>query len=232
MTQRLQQAGRALAAAVLASTFTVASAATGSAQASAPQVGGATAPVPMPGGPATPASAAVSTTPTADPNAPPPGYVIGADDVLTIRVWQDEKMSGDVLVRPDGKVTLALVNDIQAAGLTPDQFRLALTAAAEKFIEGPTVNVTVKQINSRRIYVQGAVNKPGPYQLSGRMDVLQMLAMAGGLTEYADKGNIGIFRTENGKQVRYRFNWDEVNDGKRLQQNIELKVGDTIVVKE
>lgn len=222
MTQRLRHAGRPLVAAVLATTLTMALTATASAQTPAPQAGGSAA-APMPAGTA---------PPPADPNAPPPGYVIGADDLLTIKVWQDEKMSGDVLVRPDGKVTLALVNDIQAAGLTPDQFRLALTTAAEKFIEGPTVNVTVKQINSRKVYIQGAVNKPGPYQLSGRMDVLQMLSMAGGLTEYADKGNIGIFRTENGKQVRYRFNWNEVVDGKRLQQNIELKVGDTIVVKE
>jgi polysaccharide export outer membrane protein len=191
------------------------------------------APMPRPADSTAPAPAGVGQPPAAaSPNTPPPDYVIGADDILTVRVWQDDKMSGDVVVRPDGKVTLALISDIHAAGLTPEQFRAAIAEAAEKFVASPTVDVVVKQINSRKVYVTGEVNKPGTYPLSGSLTVLQMLSLAGGLTEYADKGNIGIFRDENGKQVRYRFNYNEVMDGKRLQQNIVLKVGDTIVVKD
>jgi polysaccharide export outer membrane protein len=191
------------------------------------------APAPRPADSTPPAAAGVGQPPAAaNPNTPPSDYVIGADDILTVRVWQDDKMSGDVVVRPDGKVTLALINDIHAAGLTPEQFRAAIAAAAEKFVASPTVDVVVKQINSRKVFVTGEVAKPGTYALSGSMTVLQMLALAGGVTEYADKGNIGIFRDENGKQVRYRFNYNEVMEGKRLQQNIVLKVGDTIVVKD
>jgi polysaccharide export outer membrane protein len=190
-------------------------------------------PMPRPVDSTAPAPAGVGQPPAvANPNTPPPDYVIGADDILTVRVWQDDKMSGDVVVRPDGKVTLALINDIHAAGLTPEQFRAAIAAAAEKFVAAPTVDVVVKQINSRKVFVTGEVAKPGTYALSGSMTVLQMLALAGGVTEYADKGNIGIFRDESGKQVRYRFNYNEVMEGKRLQQNIVLKVGDTIVVKD
>jgi polysaccharide export outer membrane protein len=187
---------------------------------------------PMPAGTVAPAPAGVAQAPAEDPNAPPSDYLIGPDDILTITFWNDEKMSGDVVVRPDGKISLQLLNEIQAAGLTPEQLRLRLVEAASKISREPVVNVTVKQINSRRVFVSGEVNKPGPYPLTGRMTVLQMLSLAGCCTEYADKGNIGVFREENGRQVRYRFNYNEVMDGKKLEQNILLKVGDTIVVKE
>ena len=160
----------------------------------------------------------------------PAGYVIGPDDVLTVVFWREKELSSEVAVRPDGKITLPLVNDIQAAGLTPEQLRDELTKAAEKFVEGPTVTVVVKQINSRKVFVTGMVSKPGPYPLMGPTTVLQLIATAGGLHEFADKKNIQILRTVNGKQTAIRFNYEDVRKGKNLQQNIELKPGDTIIV--
>jgi polysaccharide export outer membrane protein len=187
-------------------------------------------PVPSPSAP--PSAAGVAMTPTEDPNAVPTDYVIGVDDILTISFWRDEAMSSDVVVRPDGKITLPLLNEIDAIGLRPEELRLRITEAASKIIEGPTVNVIVKQINSRKVFVMGEVRQTGPYALSGRMDVLQVLTLAGGLTEYANKGDISILRTENGERKRFKFNYNDVVQGKNLEQNIELKPGDTIVVRD
>ena len=203
----------------------------------APRVGAQapSAPPPAPAGSTAPAPAGVVQAPAVAPNTPPSDYVIGADDILTVKIWQDEKMSGDVVVRPDGKISLSLLNEIQAAGLTPEQFREAVTVAASKFIEGPpTVDVIVKQINSRRVFVTGEVNKPGPYPLSSRMTVMQMVAMAGGPTQYADKSKVTILRTENGKTTILKVNYNDImkGNGKALTQNYELKVGDIVNVPE
>jgi polysaccharide export outer membrane protein len=168
------------------------------------------------------------TVPTGVPT--PADYVIGPDDVLSVVFWREKDMSSEVAVRPDGKISLPLLNDVQAAGLTPDQLRLALTEAASKFVEEPTVSVVVKTINSRKVFVTGQVNKPGPYPLSGPSTVLQMISTAGGLLEYAKAKNILIMRTENGKPVSFKFNYKDVSQGKNLKQNIELKPGDTIIV--
>ena len=159
-----------------------------------------------------------------------PDYVIGPDDVLTVIVWRDKDMSGEVAVRPDGKISLPLVNDVQAAGLTPDQLRAQVTEAMTKFVEEPNVTVVVKAINSRKIFVTGQVGKPGPYPLMGTMSVMQALSLAGGVLEYADTENISILRNAGGKQDSFRFNYKEVTKRKNLKQNIELKPGDTIVV--
>ena len=161
---------------------------------------------------------------------PPPDYVIGPDDVLTVVFWREKELSSEVAVRPDGKITLPLMNDVQAAGLTPEQLRDELTKAAEKYVEGPTVTVVVKAINSRKVFVTGQVGKPGPYPLTGPTTILQLISMAGGLLEYADSKNILILRIENGKPVSYKFNYKDVSKGKNLKQNIELKPGDTIIV--
>ena len=161
---------------------------------------------------------------------PPPDYVIGPDDMLTIVFWRDKDMSTDVAVRPDGKISLPLVNEIQAAGLTPEQLRLTVTEAASKLIEDPTVSVVVRQINSRRVFVIGQVAKPGPYPLTGPTTVLQMIAIAGGLLEYADAKNVLIMRNEGGEPLSSKFNYKDVSKGKNLKQNIELKPGDTIIV--
>lgn len=161
---------------------------------------------------------------------PPPGYVIGYDDVLSIVFWLEKDMSAEVIVRPDGKITLPLINDIQALGLTPEQLRVAIQTEAEKFVEDATVSVMVKAINSRKVFITGAVEKPGPYPLTGPTTVLQLIATAGGLSEWAKSKDIVILRNENGKLTTFRFNYNNVQ--KNFRQNIELKPGDTVVVPQ
>jgi polysaccharide export outer membrane protein len=161
---------------------------------------------------------------------PPADYVIGIDDALEVVYWREKDMSAAVIVRPDGNISLPLVNDILAAGLTPEELRQQVVTAASKFVEDPTVSVVVKAINSRKVYVMGQVAKPGPYPLMDSTSVLQMLATAGGLNEYAKSEKITVVRKENDKEVPHRFNYKNVSEGKSLQQNIELKPGDTIIV--
>jgi polysaccharide export outer membrane protein len=161
---------------------------------------------------------------------PPPGYVIGPEDVLSILFWREKDLSSDVMVRPDGMISLPLLNDIQAAGLTTDELREKVMTEANKFVEDPNATVVVKQINSRKVYITGQVSKPGAYPLVGPMSVLQLIAMAGGLLEYADREKISIMRTEKGNPVAYSFNYNWVIARKNLRQNIELKPGDTILV--
>jgi polysaccharide biosynthesis/export protein len=161
---------------------------------------------------------------------PPVDYVIGPDDVLAVVFWREEKMSGEVVVRPDGMVSLPLINDIQAAGLTVDQFRAQVSKAAERYITEPAVAVLVRGINSRKVFVTGQVNRPGPFPMNHPLTVLQMLALAGGLTEFAKSKDIIVMRTEGAQTKSYRFNYKDVIKGKNLQQNILLKPGDTIVV--
>jgi polysaccharide export outer membrane protein len=161
---------------------------------------------------------------------PPPGYTIGQDDNLAIVFWREKDLSAEVVVRPDGMISLPLLNDIRAEGLTPDQLRQTLTTAAAKFVEEPTVTVVVKAINSRKVSITGQVAKPGLYPLTGPTTVLQLIATAGGVAEYADKEKILVIRTEGGKSVPLKFNYKEVMVGRQLQQNVELKPGDTIIV--
>jgi polysaccharide biosynthesis/export protein len=183
-----------------------------------------------------PTSAGASTASKPAPPAPTPGiptpadYVIGPDDALDVIVWRDKDMSAQVQVRPDGKISLPLVNDIQAAGLTPDQLRETVKTAVARFVTDPSVTIVVRQINSRKVYVTGSVNKPGPFPLSDTMTVLQMLALAGGLSEFANGKEILIMRTERGQTQSFKFNYKDVSKGKNLQQNIVLRPGDTIIV--
>ena len=160
----------------------------------------------------------------------PPDYLIGPEDVLTVVFWRDKDMSGDVAVRPDGKISMPLLNDVQASGLTPEQLRVQLTEEAKKYLEEPTVTIVVKEINSRKVFLMGNVGKPGAYPLSAPTTVLQLIATAGGLLEYAKSKDIRIMRTENGKPVSHKFNYKYVSQGKSLQQNILLKPGDTVIV--
>jgi polysaccharide biosynthesis/export protein len=193
-------------------------------------------PTPAPATPQAPAPAPAPSTPPAPTAAPaqgitpPADYVIGTEDVLQVVVWREPDLSSEVMVRPDGMVSIPLLNDIRASGLTPDQFRQDVTKAAAKFVESPSVTVIVKAINSRKVFITGEVGAPGPYPLGGPTTVLQILAQAGGLREYADSKNITIMRTEGGKVVRLKFNYKDVAKGKGLEQNILLKPGDTIIV--
>ena len=160
----------------------------------------------------------------------PADYVIGAEDVLAIVFWREKDLTSEVVVRPDGRITIPVIQEIEAAGLTPEQLRTKLTEQAQKYVEDPNVTVVVKQINSRRVYITGMVGKAGPYPLTGPVTVVQLIAMAGGLLEYADAKNIRVMRIENGKPVSFAFNYRELEEGRNLQQNIPLKPGDTVIV--
>src|SRR5262245_12197340 len=177
--------------------------------------------------PATPPAAAVAPAGI----TPPEDYVIGPEDQLTIMFWREKDMSADVIVRPDGKITLPLLNEVVASGLTPEQLRVRVTDEAKRYVEDPNATVVVRQINSRKVFVTGQVAKPGAFMLlASKTTVLQLLSMAGGLNEYAKASKISITRTENGKQIRFPFNYKDVVDGKNLKQNIEVKPGDVIIV--
>ncbi len=179
--------------------------------------------------------AASAQTPAQTPPAPagaatPAGYTIGADDVLTIVFWKEPEMSGDAVVRPDGRISLPLLDEIRAAGLTPAQLRVELERAAAKFVRDPNATVVVKQINSLKVFITGMVARPGGYPITARMTVLQLIALAGGLQEYADREHVVVVRLQDGRQTSYRFNYKEVAQQKRIEQNLELRAGDTVLV--
>jgi len=150
--------------------------------------------------------------------------------VLTVVVWREKDLSGDVVVRPDGRITLPLINEVVASGLTPDQLRDRIKEGLGRFVEDPNVTVGVKQINSRKVFITGMVGKPGVFPLTSSMTVLQLLSLAGGLNEFADGKKIVVMRTENGVQRALNFNYQDVRKGKNLKQNIELQAGDTVIV--
>jgi polysaccharide biosynthesis/export protein len=177
-----------------------------------------------------PSSAAAVAAPRATDPVVPPGYIIGTDDLLSIVYWKDKDMSADAQVRPDGRIALPLINEVHAAGLTPDQLREKILEESKKYMEDANITVVVRQINSRKAFITGEVNKPGPYPLTAPTTVMQLIALAGGLREYADSKKIIIMRNDGGKQVSLKFNYKDVTSGKNLQQNIELKPGDTVVV--
>ena len=161
----------------------------------------------------------------------PKDYVIGAQDVLHIVFWSAKELSVEVLVRPDGKISLPILNDLPAAGMTPEQLAGEIAKAATKFVRDPNATVIVKQVNSRKVYVVGEVSKPGPILLGSDMNVLQAIGEAGGFLETAKKGDVAVVRIENGKERRFKFNYNEVVRGKNVEQNIRLLPGDTILVR-
>jgi polysaccharide export outer membrane protein len=160
----------------------------------------------------------------------PRDYVIGPEDVLSIVFWQETALSTDVVVRPDGKISLPLLRDIQAAGHTPEELTAALVKAATKYVARPNATVIVKQINSRKVFVVGQVAKPGAFPLTGEMNVLQAIAMAGDILVYAKSTKVVIVRKEGGRERRLMFNYKDVVKGKNTDQNILLMPGDTVIV--
>jgi polysaccharide biosynthesis/export protein len=180
-----------------------------------------------PSGPAraAPTSGAERTSVIDDPN-----YKIGEQDVLDVSVWKEPDLSRQVPVRPDGKISLPLLNDVQAAGLTPVQLASQITESLNKYMTNPQVTVIVNQVNSQRVYIVGEVTHAGAYVLLPDMTVLQALSNAGGFTPFANVKNIYVLRHQSGKQERLVFNYKEVISGKRTEQNVELKAGDTIIV--
>jgi polysaccharide export outer membrane protein len=179
---------------------------------------------------ATPAAKGATASPAAASADVPADYAVGPEDVLFVNFWKDPEMTGDVTVRPDGRITIPLLGDIEAAGLSPTQLSDVILEKAKKQFKDPTVTVVVKTINSRKVYITGQVANPGAFPLTGPRTVMQLIALAGGLTEYADKKNITINRTEHGKAVSVKFNYNDVAKGKNLSQNIVLKPGDTVLV--
>jgi polysaccharide export outer membrane protein len=170
---------------------------------------------------------ASTSTPT-----PATDFVIGFGDVLTITVWQQRDLAVDVIVRPDGKITLPLLNDVEANGQTPEQLRDRLTRALDPFIADPIVTVAVKAINSRKVYITGGVQKPGPYDLLSPMTVSQLISAAGGLREFVTGKKILVVRTEDGKQIALPFDFTAVASGQNLEQDILLKQNDRVFVPE
>lgn len=163
----------------------------------------------------------------------PAHYVVGPQDVLSVVFWREKEMSADVVVRPDGKISLPLLNDIQAAGLTPEALRHAIAKDAQKYLkelQDSDVTVVVKEINSRKVYVTGQVIRGGEFPLANDMTVLQAISVAGGLLEYADASDIVVVRKEGGREQTFKFNYKDVIKGRNLAQNITLKPGDTIIV--
>ena len=140
-------------------------------------------------------------------------------------------MSHDALVRPDGKISLPLIGDVQAANLTPLQLASEVTKAGRQYVRDARATVIVTAINSRRVYVVGEVGKPGPVQLGNDMTVLQAIGEAGGFLEGANKGDVIIVRRENNQERRYKFDYNDVVKGKNIQQNIKLLPGDMILVR-
>ena len=171
-----------------------------------------------------------SSAPPPAPSSVPADYVIGPEDVLSVVFWGEKDLSGDVVVRPDGKITLPLIKDVAVAGLTPEQVTDVLTKAATKFVANPNATVIVKGINSRKVFVLGQVGKPGPYPLVADTTVLQLIAQAGDVLEYAKAKNIVVVRKEGGHEQRFKFNYPDVLKGKHIEQNILLKPGDTVIV--
>jgi polysaccharide biosynthesis/export protein len=159
-------------------------------------------------------------------------YVLGCGDSLRVTVWRHEEASADAVIMPDGKISLPLVGDMSAAGLTVDELKDELNRKYSEYLTEPHVTITVKETNSLKIYVLGEVTHPGEFKLTSFTDVLQALSMAGGFTMYANKSAIDIIRKEGDKKIKINFNYNEVVKGKNLNQNIPLKPGDVIVVYE
>ncbi|HEY8996934.1 MAG TPA: polysaccharide biosynthesis/export family protein [Edaphobacter sp.] len=175
------------------------------------------------------------TAPAATPPSAPTGagvdaehYVIGAEDNLQITVWKEPTLSGSVPVRPDGRISLVLVGDMQAAGRTPMQLADDITVKLKKYIQDPNVSVVVMSVNSQKIFLVGEVGKVGPVMMTAGMTALQAISAGGGLTPYANAKKIYILRSEGGKQQKIPFNYKAVLKGD--VQGPELKPGDTIVV--
>ena len=158
-----------------------------------------------------------------------PDYIIGPDDVLHIAVWKEADLTATLPVRPDGKISLPLLDDVQAAGLTPQQLANSITERLKKFIADPRVTVVVNQINSKRVYLVGEVTHTGAMPLLANMTVLQAISSAG-LTQFANTKGIYVLRTENGRQQKMPVNYRKLVKGDQINQNYLLKPGDTIVV--
>jgi polysaccharide export outer membrane protein len=181
-------------------------------------------PAPQPAAPPPPAATAPGSAPMIDSS-----YVIGPEDVLQITVWKETTLSGTFPVRPDGMISMVLLGDVKAAGLTPTALGTKLTTDYKKYIQDPLVTVLVQQVNSQRIYIVGEVGRVGPVSLTPGMTPIQAIASAGGLTPYANKKRIYILRGPQGNQEKILFNYKAALKGD-TKQNVTLQPNDTVVV--
>ena len=167
-------------------------------------------------------------------DGPPPvstdGYKLRPGDMLQISVWKETDLQSDVLIRPDGGITFALAGEVQAAGHTVAELTSMLETRIRKFIPDAVVTVSVKAAGGNRVYVIGKVNRPGDFPLIGPIDVMQALTLAGGATPFADTNSIRILRREGDRQISIAFHYGDIERGRKLDQNILLKNGDTVVV--
>jgi polysaccharide export outer membrane protein len=173
---------------------------------------------------------AVAENPIGAGDVPGGDYKIGPEDLLQIDVWKEKDLQREVLVRPDGWITFPLVGNISAKGKTAQQVQDEISTRLRKYIPDPNVTVSVKTVAGYKIFVIGKVGKPGEFSVGRYVDVIQALTLAGGLTPFADDGNIKILRREDGKDTVFHFDYSDVRKGRHLEQNIILKSGDTIVV--
>ena len=158
-------------------------------------------------------------------------YLIGPGDILEIAEWKNPDLTKTVVVLPDGKITFPLLGQVMVADKSAGQVTEEISQALKPFVPAPNVSVVVHQVNSLLIYVIGKVNKPGRFEVNSNVNVLQALAMAGGLNSFAERDKISVFRAGRGKTDMFAFDYDAVSAGKALEQNIVLKRGDVVVVR-
>jgi polysaccharide biosynthesis/export protein len=178
---------------------------------------------------------------TTRPAPAPPGdaagnvdnaFTIGPEDVLGILVWRDAELTSDVTVRSDGMITLPLIRDVKAEGLTPNELANQVEALLREYVTDASVTVVVREMKSRQVFITGEVARPGAYPLASTMTVMQLIAIAGGLSEFAKANSISIMRVARGKTTTFPFDYRNVASGKKPEQNIVLEPGDTVVVPE
>ncbi len=157
-------------------------------------------------------------------------YIIGVGDMLKVSVWKNEDLQAEVPVRPDGRISVPLVGEVHVAGLTPLEVQSLLTERYTSFVTAPSVSVLVTQVNSRKVFILGQVKQSGAFDILQPTNVMQALAMAGGISEFAKTNKIVVLREVNGIKKRWQVNIDAIASGKRPQDNMLLEPGDTIIV--
>jgi len=157
-------------------------------------------------------------------------YVIGQGDVLEVFIWRNEKLSREVVVMPDGNISLPLIQNIKAEGLTILQLRYVITQKLSQYVESPKVTVMMMEMNSYKVSVLGRVLKPGVYPVTGKTSIIEAISMAGGFTEWANKRNVTVMRGQEGEERSIAININKIISGKDPSQNILLRRGDTVIV--
>lgn len=161
---------------------------------------------------------------------PAQDYQLGPGDVLEISVWDDENLHREVKVRPDGKISFPLLGDVQAAGRSVSELKQEMESRMQEYVPDAPITVILMELGHPRIYVVGKVEQPGPFMMDSKLSVIQALAMAGGLTKFAKKGDILILRGQGEEQEVLRFDYGDLEQGRNLEQNVQLQPGDTVVV--